>query len=308
MLSFSRLSVSTLNSLTTDSRALSRVHAAVEEAGISRSHPVHAIHSNIWRVTTDERDFAIKLFDGANSGQRLKTEFAVCTHLAKTGAPVPTAIVKSVASNALVRSWIPGQTLHQRLLKETPLSPHDASTVHSAWTAIIHALKPWHEHFPQSRLRTAHELRRRELEMVATAIIDAYPSIPPSNVEKLVANAMACGLSTLPLDASPSNIILGPNGATFIDLEIIGFDFPCWTFAKYVTTTTRSERSAFAPSLITALPDETSGLQHFDAALTVLVLLASSGAWNNPTMTREEILANLPCRSDANDHIRAVLT
>ena len=262
----------------------------------------------MWRVTTDERDFAIKLFDGANSGQRLKTEFAVCTHLAKTGAPVPTAIVKSVAASALVRSWIPGQTLHERLLKETPLSAHDASTVHSAWLAIIQALRLWQQHIPQSRLCTAHELRRRELEMVATAIIDAYPSIPPSNVEKLVANSMACGLSTLPLDASPSNIILGPNGATFIDLEIIGFDFPCWTFAKYVTTTTRSERSAFAPSLITALPDETSGLQHFDAALTVLVLLASSGAWNNPPMTRKEILANLPSRSGTTDHIRALLT
>ena len=119
---------------------------------------------------------------------------------------------------------------------------------------------------------------------------------------------MACGLSTLPLDASASNIVLGPNGATFIDLEIVGFDFPYWTFAKYVTTTTRSEGSTFAPSLITALPDETSGLQHFDAALTVLVLLASSGAWNNPPMNRKEILANLPNRSGTTDHIRALLT
>ncbi len=308
MLICSRLSVSTLNSLTTDNRALSRVHAAVEEAGISRDQPVHAIHSNIWRVTTADRDFAIKLFDGANAGERLKTEFAVCTRLANTGAPVPTAIVKSVASSALVRSWIPGHTLHERLLKDTPLSAHDASTVHSAWSAIIQALRLWQEHIPQSRLRTAHELRRRELEVVATAILDAYPSIPPSEVETLVDNSMACGLSTLPLDASASNIVLGPNGATFIDLEIVGFDFPYWTFAKYVTTTTRSEGSTFAPSLITALPDETSGLQHFDAALTVLVLLASSGAWNNPPMNRKEILANLPNRSGTTDHIRALLT
>ena len=281
---------------------------ALEEAGLASKEHLQAIHPSIWRITTTDNDLAIKLFDGPNSAERLRTEFAACTHLAKTGAPVPTAIWESTVSRTLVRSWIPGQTLHERLIMEDPISARDATGVHSAWADMIQTLALWQEHIPKSRLLTAFKLRRHELEMVAEAITEAHPSIPPCALEKLLQDSMVSGLSTVPLDASASNIVLGPDGITFIDLEMIGFDFPYWMFAKYVTTTTKTGGKTFAPSLITALPDETTNIESFDAALTLVLLLSSSGAWAGPPMMWEEIAANLPSRSSATDHIRSVLT
>ena len=261
------------------------------------------VSPGLWRWTVADTDLALKLFDGPNADERLRTEAALYRALGQAGAPTPEWVADAAEARALARAWVPGTTLYERLLAAEPPSQTESMAVQRAWLRLTSALTPWNARIAASRHEAARRKRRIELAAVAQAVTDAYPTVPAEATHALSHTVSAGELALLPLDASPSNIICDGKRATFIDLELLGFDFTDWTYAKYVTAVDGDGRvRSVAPGL--AAGDEFPGL---DAALTLLVLARAAGLWGTQRMAPEALADGLPGCSAAAQRIRAAL-
>ena len=280
-----------------------RLEAVLAAAGLSSDGCLRFIRAGLWRCTQGGADLALKLFDGPNADERLRTEAALYRALGQAGAPTPEWVADAAEARALARVWIPGTTLYERLLAAESPNQTESTAVQRAWMRLTSALTPWNERIAASRHEAARRKRRIELEAVAQAVTDAYPAVPAEATHALSHTVAAGELALLPLDASPSNIICDEKRATFIDLELLGLDFTDWTYAKYVTAVDGDGRvCSVAPGL--SAGDEFPGL---DAALTLLVLARAAGLWGAQRMAPEALADGLPGCSAAAQRIRAAL-
>ena len=281
----------------------SRLEAVLAAAGHSSEGCPRSIRPGLWRWTHAGADLALKLFDGPNAEERLRTEAALYRELGRADAPVPTFFAESANARALARAWVPGATLYERLLTGNPLVETEPAAVWRAWSQLITALAPWALRVPEARLKAARQKRQMELAAVAQAVAKAFPSVTAEAIHALSQTAASGELTIVPLDASPSNIVSDGESVTFIDLELLGLDFQDWTFAKYVTAV--DDRGA-VHSLVPGLADPRT-LDQLDAAVTVLALARAAGLWGMPQMAPSALEKLLPGRSVAAGRIRAAL-
>lgn len=282
---------------------LSRLAAVLAAAGQPTQGHLRRISPGLWRWTRGSADLGLKLFDGPNADERLRTEAALYRSLDSAGAPVPKCMAEATDARGLARAWVSGTTLYEQLRAAHLPSEADATAVWNAWLELTRALVPWDQHVATERHQEARRKRRLELTSVARAAADAFPTVPASATHALSQTVAAGALSLLPLDASPSNIITADQRVTFIDLELLGLDFEEWTFAKYVTAvdetgTVRTLDPASAPPAYQV---------RFDAAVTLLALARAAGLWGSKRLAPAALAERLPGRSQAAMRIRPAL-
>ncbi len=256
------------------------------------------VRQGLWRFSGRQADLAIKLFDGSNATERFRTEAALYRELGREGAPVPGLIATHEESIALARTWVPGSTLYEHLLADVPPNQYAAGTVRDAWRQLTNALTPWDARIDPTRRLAARRKRRMEVGAVAQAIADCFPTIPAEAIHDLRETVVAADLAVLPLDASPSNIILDGDLVTFIDLELLGLDFADWTYGKYVTAI---DEAGAVRSLAASHPDDPA--PGVDAAITLLALARAAGLWDAPRIEPKALAGLLPGRSLASRRI-----
>jgi len=261
------------------------------------------IRQGLWRWTVGDADLALKLFDGPNAHERLRTEAALYRKLWQAGAPVPEFVAKATDARALARVWIPGRTVFQRLLAADTPNASQAETVRRTWLRLLQALAPWNARITASRHQEALRKRKMELAAVAHGVAQAFPSVPSDAIDDLRQALASDDLALIPLDASPSNIVVDGDRATFIDLEILGLDFADWTYAKYVTAV--GEAGAVL-SLADCRMDELAS-DGLDAAVTLLALARAAGLWGKPRNLPADMANHIPGRARAARRVRAGL-
>ena len=244
-------------------------------------------------------DLAVKLFEGSNAIERLRAESALYRELYRLGAPVPSLVATNPESIALVRTWVPGSTLYDGLLADELPTQSVAAAVRNAWLQLANALTPWDTRIAPTRRRAARRKRCMELGAVAQAVVDSMPTLPADAIHTLSQTVAAGDLVVLPLDASPSNIIIDGDRATFVDLELIGLDFADWTYGKYVTAI---NEAGAVRSLVANHPDDPA-LSGLDAAVTLLALARVAGLWDAPLIEPASLAGLLPGRSWASRRI-----
>ena len=283
--------------------ACSRLEAVLEAAGQPPDGCLRFVSPDLWRWTRGGADLALKLFDGPNAAERLRTEAALYRELGRAGAPVPACFVEAAEARALARAWVRGLTLYERLLDADPPSHTEAVAVRRAWLQLIQALAPWNARIAPRRREAARHKRRLELDAVVQATATAFPSAPVEAIQALSHTVASGELAVLPLDASPSNIVCNGDEITFIDLELLGFDFVDLTYAKYVTAVDTTGAAH------TLLPDaaDAETLARLDSAVTLLVLARAAGLWGQARMESEVLAERFPGRSEAARWIRAGL-
>ena len=261
------------------------------------------VRKGLWRWTGGDVDLALKLFDGPNAHERLQTEAALNRELGSAGAPVPELVAEASDVTALARAWIPGRTAFQRLLASDTPSACEAEPVRRAWLRLLQALAPWNTRITESRREGALQKRRLELAAVSEAVANAFPSVPSGAIYELKQMVVSDELLVLPLDASPANIVVDGDRATFIDLEILGLDFADWTYAKYVTGVTETG----AVRSLAARDRDESASDGLDAAVTLLALAQAAGLWGPSRSLSSDLANHIPGRSLATRRIRAGL-
>ena len=280
-----------------------RLEAVLGAAALASPGWLRFVSPGLWRWTVADTDLALKLFDGPNADERLRTEAALYRALGQAGAPTPEWIAEAGEARALARAWVPGTTLYERLLAADPPSQTESTAVRHAWLRLTSALTSWNARIAASRHEAARRKRRIELAAIAQAVTAAYPTVPAEATHALSQTVAAGELALLPLDASPSNIICDGERATFIDLELLGFDFTDWTYAKYVTAVDSDGR------VRSVAPGQAAGEEfpRLDAALTLLVLARAAGLWGAKRIATTALADGLPGRSAAARRIRAAL-
>ena len=273
------------------------------EAGQPLRGRLRLVHPGLWRWTYNGVDLALKLFDGPNANERLRTEAALYRSLGSAGAPVPDGIAEAPDARALARAWVPGRTLYNRLLAPDPPGDTEAAAVWNAWLGLIGALEPWDRRIAAARREAARRKRRMEMTAVAQAAAEAFPAVPANAIQDLSQTVATGVAAVLPLDASPSNIIVAGQRVTFIDLELLGLDFADWTFAKYVTAV---DETAAVRTLHPASAPPASQTR-LDAAVTLLALARAAGLWGAKRMAPATLAQRLPGRSQAAVRIRSAL-
>ena len=261
------------------------------------------LRSGLWRWKGERTDLTLKLLDGPNAKERLRTEAALYRELCRVGAPVPSLVATDPKAVALARSWVPGTTLYERLLTSKSPGQFEALAVRKAWLRLRSALTPWNTRISSERLDAAIRMRRRELTAVAHAVADSYPQLPAVDIQALSEIVGVGEVAVLPLDASPSNIIIDDGRVTFIDLELVGLDYADWTYAKYVTAI---DESGAVRSLVSAHPDD-SVLDRLDAAVSLLALARTAGLWGGRRIAPASLARSIPGRTEAAERIRAEL-
>lgn len=256
------------------------------------------VRPGLWRFRGRHVDLAIKLFEGSNAVERFRIEAALYRELGPVGAPVPGLVATHEESIALARTWVPGLTLYEHLLADELPNQSAAGAVRDAWRQLINALTPWDARIEPARRQTARRKRCMELDAVAQAIADCFPTIPAGAIQDLRDTVAASDLVVLPLDASPSNIILDGDLVTFIDLELLGLDFADWTYGKYVTAI---DKAGAVRSLTASHPDDPA--PGVEAAITLLALARAAGLWDAPRIEPEALAGLLPGRSLASRRI-----
>ncbi len=214
------------------------------------------------------------------------------------GAPVPDLVATHEGAIALVRTWVPGLTLYEHLLADEPPNQSAAEAVREAWRQLTNALTPWDARIQPARRRAARRKRRMEVGAVAQAVADCFPTIPAEAIHDLRETVATADPAVLPLDASPSNIILDGDLVTFIDMELLGLDFADWTYGKYVMAI---DAAGAVRSLATSHPDEPA--PGIDAAVTLLALARAAGLWDAPRIEPEALSGLLPGRSLASRRV-----
>ena len=217
-----------------------RVRAALRAAGLRRVDQLRIEHvaRGVYRAHDGSQLLTCKLFDGPQAGDRARTEGAAYAALAARGAPVPRLLVVDEANAAIVREWVAGPTLAESLRGEADQPPWEQ--VAAAWDALLAALDAWTNALEPGRVERAHRLRRSELAAVAESVVtsDRFQKetraweAAAAEIRQLPEVISDAPVRTVPLDLNPGNVVLGPNGVTFVDLEALGLDFPDWSLCK----------------------------------------------------------------------------
>lgn len=280
-----------------------RIKSVLAEADQPTDGRLRLVRQGLWRWTAGDADLALKLFDGPNAHERLRTEAALYRELGTVGAPVPEVVAEAADVRALARAWVPGNTLIQRLRATDSLGAPEAEAVRRAWLRLQQALAPWNTRIAKSRRHEALHKRQMELAAVAHEVAQSLPGVPTDAIDDLQQTLASDDLALVPLDASPSNIVVDGDRATFIDLELLGLDFADWTFAKYVTAVAES-------GAVLSLADrdaDQSASDGLDAAVTLLALAHAAGLWGEPRNLPTDLANRIPGRSPAARRIRAGL-
>ena len=280
-----------------------RIKAVLVAADQPSDGQLRPIRQGLWRWTVGDADLALKLFDGPNAHERLRTEAALYRELGRVGAPVPEFVAEAADARALARVWIPGRTVFHRLLAADTQNASQAETVRRAWLRLLQALAPWNARITECRRQEALGKRQVELAAVAHGVAQAFPYVPSHAIDELRQTLASDDLALLPLDASPSNIVVDGDRATFIDLEILGLDFADWTYAKYVTAVAKT---GAVLSLAEHHTDELAS-NGLDAAVTLLALAHAAGLWSKPRNLPRDLANHIPGRSRAARRVRAGL-
>ncbi|MCY3895285.1 MAG: phosphotransferase [Chloroflexi bacterium] len=246
------------------------------------------VRTGLWRWNAGDAELALKLFDGVSAHERLRTEAALYQDLCRVRAPVPGFVAADADALALARVWIPGTTLYEQLAADEPPGQSQAWAVRDAWLRLLNSLAPWNARIASTRREAARRKRGRELSAVAQALMDAMPRLPTDAIHALCQTVTVRDPVLLPLDASPSNVVIDGKRVTFIDLELLGLDFADWTYAKYVSA---ANETGTLRSLAAVHPDD-SGLPGLDASVALLSLARVAGLWNGPRIATES-LANV---------------
>lgn len=289
--------------MTPSAETAARIRAILVASNQPTEGRLRRIRQGLWRWTVGDADLALKLFDGPNAHERLRTEAALYRELCQAGAPVPDVVAEAADARALAREWIPGRTVFQRLLAADSPDASEAKTVRHAWLRLVQALAPWNARIAESRRHEALHKRQVELAAVAHGVAQSLPSVPSDAIDDLRQTLASDDLALLPLDASPSNIVVDGDRATFIDLELLGLDFADWTYAKYVTAVAQT-------GAVLSLADgrtHESASDGLDAAVTLLALARAAGLWGEPRNLPTDLADHIPGRSLAARRIRAGL-
>ena len=280
-----------------------RIRAVLVASNQPTEGRLRPIRQGLWRWTLGDADLALKLFDGPTAHERLRTEAALYRELGNVGAPVPEVVAEAADVRALTRTWVSGNTLFHRLLATDCLGVPEAKAVRRGWLRLRQALAPWNARIAESRRQEARRKRQTELTAVTHGVAQAFPSVPSDAIVDLRQTLASDDLALVPLDASPSNIVVDGDQATFIDLEILGLDFADWTYAKYVTAVTET---GAVRSLAAGHTDE-SASHGLDAAVTLLALARAAGLWGEPLNLPTDLASHIPGQSVAARRIRAGL-
>jgi len=287
-------------SFTQSAETETRIRAVLVASNQPTEGRLRPIRQGLWRWTVGDADLALKLFDGPNAHERLRTEAALYRELRQAGAPVPDVVAEAADARALARVWIPGRTVYQRLLAADSPDASQAETVRRAWLRLLQALAPWSARISESRRQNARRKRQMELAAVVHGVAQAFPSVPSDAIDDLQQTLASDNLALLPLDASPSNIVVDGDRATFIDLELLGLDFADWTYAKYVTAVAEA-------GAVLSLADRDTGesaSDRLDAAVTLLALARAAGLWAESRNLPTDLASHIPGRSLAARRIR----
>lgn len=267
----------------------SRVRAALGAAGVSAVDPSRIEHvaRGTYRVRDGSQFLACKLFDGPQAGDRARTEGAAYAALATRSAPVPRLLAVDDVNAAVVRDWISGPTLAQALRGEADRPTWEQ--VAAAWDVLLAALDAWTDAMDPARIERARSLRRSELAAVAQSVV-ASGLIQKENpaweaaaeeIRRLANTASAAPMRTVPLDLNPGNVVLGPNGIAFVDLEAFGLDFADWSLCKatmlpHDPTSARAGQALLAGQVDAPCPNADSRLL---AGALLLALADAAGLW-----------------------------
>lgn len=267
----------------------SRVRAALHAAGVAPVDPsrIEHITRGTYRVHDGSRLLACKLFDGPQAGERARTEGGAYAALPARGAPVPRLLAVDEPNAAVVREWVSGQTLAHALRGDAALPTWDQ--VAAGWDALLAALDAWTEAMDPARIERAHSLRTSEIAAVAESVIGAglgqigLSASAADDVRRLADFISAAPLRTVPLDLNPGNVVLGPNGITFVDLEAFGLDFAGWSLCKatmlpHDPTSGRAGQALLAGQMDT--PRENADSLMLAGAL-LLALADAAGLWRS---------------------------
>ena len=268
-----------------------RIRAALHAGGVSPGDPsrIEHIARGTYRVHDGSRLLACKLFDGPQAGERARTEGGAYAALAARGAPVPRLLASDEANAAIVREWVSGPTLAQALRREAARPAWEQVT--AAWDALLAALDAWTDALDPVRVERACSLRRSELAAVTQSVVasgllqkeDAAGAAAAEEIRRLADVISAASARTVPLDLNPGNVILGPNGITFVDLEAFGLDFADWSLCKatmlpHDPTSGRAGQSLLASQVDVPRPSAESRLL---AGALLLALADAVGLWRS---------------------------
>ncbi len=266
-----------------------RVRAALHAAGVSPLDPSRIEHlaRGTYRVQNGSRFLACKLFDGSQAAERARTEGGAYAALAARGAPVPRLLAVDDANAAVVREWVDGPTLAQALRGEAARPAWEQ--VSAAWDALLAALDTWTKAMEPARVDRARRLRQAEVANVAESVIGSgllQPEDPAwraaaAEIRQLADTIGSASVRTVPLDLNPGNVILGPNGITFVDLEAFGLDFAEWSLCKatmlpHGPTSGRAGEALLAGQADAQRPNADSPLL---AGALMLALADAAGLW-----------------------------
>ena len=284
-----------------------RVRQACAYLDLGNADHTHELAPGVWQVTTPEQNLVVKLFFGPSAQDRLQLEVISCQQLSRMGAPVPANSRPVIAELAIVRDWIPGKSLHHLLSSIDGATPTHGATILRAWRDLTRALNQFYLRISSGRRTHARTLRTHEVRCVVEAVSESFPRIVTEDLAQLHKIVVDGDLSILPLDASPTNLILGTSHASFIDLEILGIDFEDWTLAKFLTATTPQNSSTMPSSLLNTAPGLTSARPRLEAAAALLLLAAGAGLWTNPVISPTTLATVFPDNSDLTRRISASL-
>ncbi len=299
---------------------LARAGKVLEAAGIDPHAAQTAVRGggNVLRLDAAGRRLACKLFLGPSALERLDTEAALYAQLHPRGAPVPRLVKQEPGALALLREWAPGEPLDAAL--RAGRAGHMAESVLAAWRRLLATLAPWTEALASARLERAQSLRLSELEAVSRTIAEASVSvrpflIPPSarshlcGLPELIARTRVC---TVPLDLAPSNVILNARGAIFVDLEIVGLDFPAMSLCKTLMLGCGPAAGRTPASLLDGAWPEADGVERsaLEAAYTLVALADAAGVWRRdraPCAEALDLVRRAPGYSEVTRGIRDAL-
>ncbi len=284
-----------------------RVHQACVHLDVGDEIHTHEIAPGLWRTITPGQELLVKLFFGPGAEDRLQMEVTSCQQLSRMGAPVPANARSVITELAIVRDWIPGKSLHQRLSSKEGPSPTQGTKILTAWSELTTALNRFYPKLSSHRRAHAKTLRVNEIRSVVDTVRDAFRRIATEDLAQLHKIVIDSNLSILPLDATPTNLILGPSRTTFIDLEVLGIDFEDWTLAKFLIATPPKNSCAMPSSLLNATPGLASSHPRLEASTALLLLAAGAGLSTNPVISPTTLGRVFPKTSDLTRRISASL-
>ncbi|MBM4437754.1 MAG: phosphotransferase, partial [Actinobacteria bacterium] len=224
--------------------------------------------------------------------ERARLEAAAYLRLQPLGAPVPKLRACQADARGIAREWVEGESLATALHAGTAVP--GGLAIAAAWQRLVDTLAPWTHAVTPGRLTRVRRRRLAELEALAASVAEAPPlehlrmsaaAIGP-DVRALPQRIVAEPLALVPLDVSPSNVIVTrARELVFVDLEAIGLDHPCFALCKVMLLSGRATADGVARSALVGLDSavERASLGwsplRWEALDAAHLLLALADAW-----------------------------